>query len=105
MRHRRAGRLRDAGQTVPLFVILAAVVLIVLLGLTRLTGALSDRARARTAADAAALAGARDGEDIAARVAEDNHARLETYVVVGREVEVTVRVGDERATARVRTGW
>ena len=89
----------------PLFAVVVLITVLLGLGLTRLAGALGDRARARTAADAAALAGARDGEDMAGRVAGDNNALLEHYVSRGREVEVTVRVGDERATARARLEW
>ena len=85
----------------PLFAVVVLITVLLGLGLTRLAGALGDRARARTAADAAALA----GEDMAGRVAGDNNALLEHYVSRGREVEVTVRVGDERATARARLEW
>ncbi len=95
----------DAGQVLPLFAVLILFVLLIGVGLMRLAGGLTDRARARTAADAAALAGARDGEDMAGRVAEENNARLEQYVARDREVEVTVRVGDERATARAQLRW
>jgi hypothetical protein len=42
---------------------------------------------------------------MAGQVAEENHARLEQYVARNREVEVTVRVGDERATARAQLRW
>ena len=84
-----------------------ALVLVVLMaiGLVRLGSGVADRARARTAADAAALAGARDGEDIAAQVARDNHGELRSYVSRDRRVEVTVRVGQAEATARAALQW
>lgn len=63
------------------------------------------RARAQTAADAAALAGARDGEDAARSIASAGDATLESFVTRGAEVEVVVRLDDERATARARRSW
>lgn len=95
----------EAGQALPIIAVVVLLVLLIGIGLMHLAAGLADRARARTAADAAALAGARDGEDMAGRVAEENHARLEQYVARNREVEVTVRVGDERATARAQLRW
>ena len=95
----------ESGQVLPLMAVTLLFVLLIGFGLSRLAGGLSDRARARTAADAAAIAGARDGEDGAARVAEDNHALLEQYVARSHQVEVTVRVGKERATARATLHW
>lgn len=95
----------EAGQALPIIAVVVLLVLLIGIGLMHLADGLTDRARARTAADAAALAGARDGEDMAGRVAEENHARLEQYVARNREVEVTVRVGDERATARAQLRW
>jgi len=95
----------EAGQALPIVAVVVLLVLLIGVGLMHLSAGLADRARARTAADAAALAGARDGEDMAGQVAEENHARLEQYVARNREVEVTVRVGDERATARAQLRW
>jgi Flp pilus assembly protein TadG len=95
----------ETGQALPIIAVVVLLVLLIGVGLMHLAVGLADRARARTAADAAALAGARDGEDMAGRVAEENHARLEQYVARNREVEVTVRVGDERATARAQLRW
>jgi outer membrane lipoprotein SlyB len=59
-----------------------------------------ERAEARSAADAAALAGALDGERAARAVAQANGAELTDYEERGDLVEVTVVVGDRRATAR-----
>lgn len=74
------------------------------LGLARLGAAEVRRAQARTAADAAALAGAAEGRGSAAEVATANHAVLQRFTIVGSDVLVTVRVGDETADARARAG-
>jgi hypothetical protein len=86
------------GSVVPL---LAVVVLVaggaaMLIG--RLGGAAIDRARASTAADAAALAGAAEGPTSARALAAENEGDLVTYRAVGLRVSVVVRVG--RAVAR-----
>jgi hypothetical protein len=60
------------------------------------------RAQARTAADAAALAGAAEGRDAAALVAQANGAVLEAFAVDGVDVQVRVRVGSTHASARAR---
>ena len=73
---------------------LAVVVLVVaLLVIGRVGRTVIDRARARTAADAAALAGVRDGRARAQQIAERNGARLVAFEAVGDEVDVTVEVG------------
>lgn len=84
---------------------LVALVVAGLLGLAVLVaglgGVVVDRARAKAAADASALAGALEGEPGAARVAAANGAVLEAYLPLpGRVVEVTVRLGRARATSR-----
>jgi uncharacterized membrane protein len=84
--------------------VLAIVMLIGLL-VVRLGLRVDERARAQSAADAAALAGATEGEDVAGSITEANGAVLESFVVRGSEVEVVVRIGDERATARARRQW
>jgi hypothetical protein len=61
-----------------------------------------DGARARTAADAAALAGAAEGRPAAAALARVNGGRLVAYRAEGPSVVVTVAVGRARATARAR---
>jgi len=64
-------------------------------------GLVVDRTRAKDAADAAALAGAVDGESAARSLAEANHGTLEQFRRIDqRTVEVTVRVGRARATSR-----
>jgi Putative Flp pilus-assembly TadE/G-like len=95
----------EGGQVLPFVALIVLVVggaVIVVGHLGRLA---VDRARARTAADAAALAGAGAGRPAAEEVSHDNRAVLEDYVADKGVVEVRVRVGDSRATARAeRTG-
>ena len=98
-------RLRDMGQATPLVALLFAVVAGAILLLAQLGAIAADRAQARTAADAAALAGAADGETAARSVAVANHAGLESFVQQGEDVEVTVRVDRARASARARRRW
>ena len=62
------------------------------------------RAQARSAADAAALAGVAEGRAAADEVARSNGAVLESFVADGTDVEVRVRVGSTHATARARRG-
>src|SRR5436305_13623898 len=92
----------EKGSTVPLLalVVLAAGGAIVLLG--RIGGAAVDRASARTAADAAALAGAAEGRGVAASVAAADGGRIESYRDLGLETEVRVSVGRATAVARAR---
>jgi outer membrane lipoprotein SlyB len=95
----RAGR-RDGGQVTPLVavLVLAAALAVVVLG--QLGGRAVERAQARTAADAAALAGAADGHEAATAVARRNQAQLIAWNDDGTFVEVEVIVGDARAHAR-----
>ena len=96
---------RDAGQIVPMMALVLFAVVIVAVVVIRLGLQVDRRARAQSAADAAAIARATEGEDIAGSVTEANGATLESFVVRGSEVEVVVRLGDERATARARRQW
>ena len=96
---------RDAGQIVPMMALVLFAVVIVAMVVIRLGLQVDRRARAQSAADAAAIAGAAEGEDVAGSVTEANGATLESFVVRGSEVEVVVRLGDERATARARRQW
>ncbi|MEX1217781.1 MAG: pilus assembly protein TadG-related protein [Acidimicrobiales bacterium] len=95
----------DAGQLVPLMVLVVLLVVVIGVVVVRLGLQIDRRARAQTTADAAALAGAAEGEDIAGSVTEANGAVLESFEVRGPEVEVVVRLGDQRATARARREW
>lgn len=105
-RHTKGGSCRrggnDRGQVVPLAAAMVALCCVALLALVPMAGALDDRARARTAADAAALAGAADGEGAAREVAAANGADLLEIERDGDEVVVKVRVGDVAAYARAR---
>jgi hypothetical protein len=95
-------RFDERGSAVPLIAVLVLVAggAIVLLG--RIGGAAVDRASARTAADAAALAGAAEGREVARSVAAADDGRIESYRDVGLETEVRVRVGQATAMARAR---
>jgi uncharacterized membrane protein len=79
--------------------VLAALVLLAVVGAGSVT---LDGARARTAADAAALAGAAEGPDAAAALARANGGRLVALRTDGTGVIVTVAVGRARATARAQ---
>ena len=92
----------DAGQTVPLAAAMLAIVTVALVALVPVGRALADRAHARTAADAAALAGAAEGEQAARALAGANGADLVEFERAGDEVVVRVRVGDVDAYARAR---
>jgi secretion/DNA translocation related TadE-like protein len=93
----------DRGQvTVALTATVFVGLLVGVLLIATVGRAVGDRARARTAADAAALAGAREGEDGARALAERNGGRLLQFHRQGDDVEVTVQVGDRQAVARAR---
>jgi hypothetical protein len=61
---------------------------------------LGDHQRARSAADAAALAGVTGGQSASASLASANGAALVTWERDGRAVTVHVRVGDQVVVAR-----
>jgi hypothetical protein len=73
---------------------------VVLLG--RIGGAAVERARAVSAADAAALAGAADGSTAAAEAAKANGARVRGYEDIDGDTRVRVSLGDAEASARAR---
>ena len=80
----------------------AAIVIVAYLVLpeTKLSVAAADRARAQTAADAAALGGVVDGEEAAADLALSNGATLLSFVDDGDQVQVQVGFHGAVATAR-----
>ena len=84
----------------PLVALLVVAVGGLCLALGRLGGEANAAARAQTAADAAALAAAADGEPAARELAAANGANVLRFTVQGDEVEVVVRVGDVEAVAR-----
>jgi hypothetical protein len=97
-----SGTPRDRGQATPLAAAMVAVVLAAMVGLVPAARALADRAYARTAADAAALAGAVEGEAAARALAQENGGELLVFRRSGTEVVVRVRVGGADAYARAR---
>ena len=90
----------DRGHAVPLVALVIVVGAAAALVLGLVAGVLVDRARAQTAADAAVLAAAAGSDADAAVLAAANGGTVESLVRVGTLVEVTVRVGRARATAR-----
>src|SRR3954470_6776624 len=90
----------DRGQALPLVVAIVAIAALGVVGLGRFAVATVHAARARTAADAAALAGAADGREAAAAIASENGARLISYAERDGTVDVQVRWGDAMARAR-----
>jgi hypothetical protein len=92
----------ERGSAVPLIALVVLTIggAIVLLG--RVGGAAVDRASARTAADAAALAGAAEGQETARSVAAANGARVTSYRQLGLDTEVRVRLGKATAVARAQ---
>ena len=79
---------------------LVGLAVVLTLAVGELAADVIDVARARTAADAAALAGVTGGRSAAARLAATNGAELTVWRRAGREVTITVQVGNAVATAR-----
>ena len=101
-RHRRVGG--QQGQVLPLVAIVLVAAVGAALMVARLGLMVRDRAEARTAADAAALAGVAGGRPAADAVAAADHGEIRRFVVADGATEVTVRVGRAEATARARPG-
>ena len=89
----------ERGQALPILLVALAVALIAIAVVARVGVVADDRARAQTAADAAALAGAAGGRSEAARLARANGAALVDYRASGATVVVVVVVGDASARA------
>jgi putative Flp pilus-assembly TadE/G-like protein len=93
----------ERGQAVPLALVVVAIAVIVMLAIAELGGNVVDGGRARTAADAAALAGVEGGREASERVAAGNGASVVAWTSRpdgdGVTVTVTVQVGRARATA------
>lgn len=97
--------MRDRGAMTVLVVLVAfAITAAITLGLVPVLGDLTDRQQARSAADAAALAGVMGGRSAAATLAAANDAVLVGWSRSGREVTVRVRVGDQTVIARATDG-
>ena len=88
------------GQATPLWAVVLVLAALLLIPTGLLVRAAVERTEARSAADAAALAGALAGEAEAREVAAANGGQLVAYEAAGDLVEVTVVVGGRRATAR-----
>jgi hypothetical protein len=93
----------DRGQAVPLALVAVALAILATVALAELGGNVVDAGRARTAADAAALAGVEGGREASARVAAENGATLLSWSSRpdgdGVMVTVTVATGHAAATA------
>lgn len=94
----------DRGQAVPLTAGLVAIAAVLVLGMGEFAGDVVDAGRARSAADAAALAGVGDGRAGSASLAAGNGATLLSWRREGDVVVVVVRVGAATATARATGG-
>jgi hypothetical protein len=94
----------EHGQAAPFAAAVIALAVVLTLAIARLAGDLVDAARARTAADAAALAAVLGGRAAAERLAAEHHATLVEWSRAGRDVLVTVRVGGAVVTARATGG-
>lgn len=105
VRHRREPDERlhpEDGQASLFLVGIVAVVVVVVLALVPVARAVSLKAQARSAADAAALAGAAEGEDAARAVAEANGATVVAWQAEGKDIWVEVRIGRAHAVAKAR---
>ncbi len=89
----------DRGQAWMLLLFVVVAVVVAIVGIAELGAELVHRARARAAADAAALAGTTGGRVAAARIAQRNGAVLVSYRSVGDMVVVEVLVEGARAAA------
>jgi len=89
----------SAGQMLPFMALLLMLAVGLAAVAIRLAPLVDDAARARTAADAAALAGAAEGRPGAERLAEANDGVLVEFSRSGQLVTVRVRVGSASAVA------
>lgn len=97
----------DRGQAAPLMIVMLFVAIGVVVATVEIGRLLNESARARTAADASALAGAAAGREEAARIAAANGGILLSYEEEkpedssdGLRVTVAVQVGQASRTAR-----
>lgn len=90
----------DCGQIVPVAAIVLLLMLGIVMALAQLGHHAANSAKARTAADAAALAGAAGSREQAERIVALNGARLVKYLDAYSWVEVTVSVGESESVAR-----
>ena len=96
----------ERGSATPFVVVAMVTAGALALQIGRLGGAAAARAKAQTAADASALAGAADGREAARALAEANGARLVEYEELGSDARVVVELGPATARGRARReGW
>lgn len=100
---------RERGSVVVFSTAIVVMAVLFALAVARLAGAAADKARANTAADAAALAaaqevasghGAREALATASRIASENDARVVGFATTRDAVVVSVAVHDARSRAR-----
>ena len=89
----------EDGHALALVVVVLSVLMAISLGLAQLGVRAADLSRARTGADAVALAAASGGFEAGRRLAAANHATLTALTSDGRVVRATVRVGSMTATS------
>ena len=94
----------DDGQAMPLALALAALAAVLTLAMGVFAAGVVDAGRARTAADAAALAAVEGGRPAASRLAARHGATVVGWHRRGATVTVTVRIGDATATASATGG-
>lgn len=95
---------KDRGQALPLVLIVIALTIAVLAAAGVAAQRVSDRNRAQTAADAAALEGVSGGRAGAATLAAANGATLVSFATNGPVVTVTVVRRGVYSTARATNG-
>jgi hypothetical protein len=103
MQTRSVPRSRDSGQAaVFVVIVLTTIAIVLIMAVARLGTVVLERSAAQTAADAAALASLNGGRDAAVAVALANGGAVVSWSSgpAADEVVVTVRVGEEFATAR-----
>ncbi len=93
--------MRDRGSTMLTTLLVSSALLAAIVSaMVPVLGDLTDRQRARSAADAAALAGVHGGRTASAEMAAANGAALVSWRRVGRDVIVEVGVGEQVVGAR-----
>jgi len=106
MRIRRSRSIDDRGQAAVLVIISTTLFVLMMTALLSLGSQALDRARAQTAADAAALASLDGGHVRAETIAHRHGAKVVSWQrgPGPDEVTVVVRVGESTATARATDG-
>ncbi len=90
---------RESGQVMPLIGVVMAILVIAALAMGQATKIINTKARAQTAADAAALAGVAGGVPAARSAARANGATVTKFANTADGVVVTVDLGDQKATS------